>query len=169
MAREKVELTIPTLIILLSLITGTLIYFIPRPIITQIYENYAENYQVIEVNPRVFIYLDTNSSITIRRNEPIQIELIRGGASFDIEEAKSKILDQLEIIIGDARITNKGTRFNIKIYDKRSEITITDGQIELHLPSQKYLIDSGRKIEIDNNQIITDNIINRTEVPPWLK
>ncbi len=169
MAREKIELTIPTLSILLSLITGTLIYFIPHPIITQIYENYAESYQVIEVNPGVFIYLDTDSSITIRRNEPIQIELIRGEASFDIQEAKSKILNQLEIIIGDARISNKGTRFNIKIHDKRSEITITDGQIELHLPFQKYLIDSGRKVEIDNNQIIADTIINRTEVSPWLK
>lgn len=169
MVREKVELTIPTLVILLSLITGVLIYFVPRPIITQIYENYSESYQVIEVNPRVFIYLDMDSLITIRRNEPIQIELIRGEASFDIREAQSRISDQLEIIIGDARITNKGTRFNIRIHNKHSEIAITDGQIELHLPSQKYLIGSGRKVEFNNNQIITDNIINRTEVSPWLQ
>lgn len=80
MAREKAEFNIPTLSILLALITSTIIYFIPRPISTQFYENYSESYQIIEVSPRVFIYLDPDSSITIRRNEPIQIELIRGEA-----------------------------------------------------------------------------------------
>ncbi|MBK7353015.1 MAG: hypothetical protein IPJ05_04860 [Nitrosomonas sp.] len=96
MAREKAEFNIPTLSILLALITSTIIYFIPRPISTQFYENYSESYQIIEVSPRVFIYLDPDSSITIRRNEPIQIELIRGEAFFDIQN-KSKTLDQLEV------------------------------------------------------------------------
>ncbi len=165
MAREKAEFNIPTLSILLALITSTIIYFIPRPISTQFYENYSESYQIIEVSPRVFIYLDPDSSITIRRNEPIQIELIRGEAFFDIQN-KSKTLDQLEVIIGSTRIINMGTQFNIRMQNKGSEIAITDGQIELQLSSQKYLIGSGRKVEFDNNQIITDSIISRTELSP---
>ncbi|MBK7353014.1 MAG: hypothetical protein IPI97_15285 [Nitrosomonas sp.] len=59
-----------------------------------------------------------------------------------------------------------GTQFNIRIQNKGSEIAITDGQIELQLSSQKYLIGSGRKVEFDNNQIITDSIISRTELSP---
>lgn len=167
MAREKAEFTAPKLSILLALITSTFIYFIPHPVDTQIYENYSDNYQIIEVNPQVFIYLDADSSITVRRNNPIQVELIRGEAFFDIQ-AKSKVLHQLEIMIGNARIFNMGTQFNIKMQNESSEIAITDGQIELQLSSQTYLISSGRKVEFNKNQIITDSIIiNRSEVTPW--
>ena len=168
MAREKAESTIPTLGISLALITSTLIYFIPHPIDTQIYENYSENYQVIELNPQVFIHLDADSSITIRRNKPIQIELIRGEAFFDIQ-TKSKILDQLEIIIGNTRISNMGTRFSITMQKKNHEIVITDGQVELQLPARKYIIGAGRKVEFDDYHIIRDSMVKDIRVSPWLK
>lgn len=167
MAREKAESTIPTLGISLALIISTLIYFIPHPIDTQIYENYSKNYQVIEVNPQVFIHLDAGSSITIRRNKPIQIELIRGEAFFDIQ-TKSKILDQLEIIIGSARISNMGTRFNIAMQEKSHEIVITDGQVELQLPAKKYIIGAGRKVEFDDYHIIGDSMVKDVKLSPWL-
>ena len=165
MVREKAESTTPTLGISLALITSPLIYFIPHPIDTQIYENYSESYQAIEVNPQIFIYLDPGSSITIRRNEPIQIELIRGEAFFNIQ-TKSKILDQLEIIIGNARISNMGTRFSIRMQKKSHEITITDGQVELQLPSNKYIINAGRKVEFDDYHIIEDSIIKDAKLFP---
>jgi len=167
MAREKAESTIPTLGISLALITSTLIYFIPHPIDTQIHENYSESYQVIEVNPQVFIYLDVGSSITIRRNKPIQIELIRGEAFFDIQ-TKSKTLDQLEIIIGNARISNMGTRFSITMQKKSHEIVITDGQVELQLPAKRYIIGAGRKVEFDDYHMIEDSMVTDAKASPWI-
>lgn len=142
------------------------IYLIPPPITTQLYETASEQCQSIKVIPEITIDLATNSAVTVKKDVPLQIELLRGEAYFDVY-ATQKSGGQLEVIVGSARIKNTGTRFSIKMQKKGGVIAVAEGQVTLQIGAQSHVIGKGRQISFNAADIVSDARITAAEIAPW--
>jgi ferric-dicitrate binding protein FerR (iron transport regulator) len=152
--------------VLLVIAASFLIYIIPHPTTTRLYETASEQYLTIKVTPEITIDLDTNSSVAVKKDDSIQIELLRGEAYFDVHSTQENG-DKLEIILGNARIRNTGTRFSIRRQKNGGDIAIAEGQIELQIGTQTLAIGAGRLINFDTTRIINEAIIASSEIAPW--
>lgn len=162
--RKKIILSVSS--VLLVMAASFLIYFIPGPTTIQLYETAPGQYQTIEITPEITIDLDGASSVAVKKSQPIQVELLRGEVYFVVHAAQ-KNSDQLEVILGNARIKHIGTRFVIRMEKNGGIIAVSEGQVELQIGNLNRVIGAGKQISFNATTIIGEASITATDIAPW--
>lgn len=160
--RRKVILSVFS--VLLVIAASFLIYFIPHPTTIQLYETTPGQYQTIEITPEIIIDLNDASSVAVKKSQPIQVELLRGEAYFDVHTTQN---DQLEVILGNARIKHIGTRFVIRMEKNGGVIAVNEGQVELQIGNLNQVIGAGRQTSFNATTIVGEASISPAEIAPW--
>jgi ferric-dicitrate binding protein FerR (iron transport regulator) len=158
---------LPFLSAAVAMLAGALIFIIPPPQSTQLYETAVEQYQHFTIEPDINIDLNENSAITVTNSQPTKIELLRGSAYFDVEGGRGTG-SKLEAIVGNARIRDIGARFSLKVLNNGDgSVAIADGQIEIYIGSLTHLIQAGQQVDFDKTHIIKEASIVGTDIAPW--
>ena len=150
----------------IAMSVGALIFILPPPLSTQLYETTTGQYQRIELSPVVSVELDQNSSITVTNSEPPRVEIIQGSAYFS-GSSTGEDTRRLEIIMGDVRFWDKGADFSLQTINYSSNIAINSGQLEMIIGDQSRLVLAGQRINFDNKHVIEESSIAGLEIAPW--
>lgn len=157
---------LPFLSATMAMLAGALIFVLPPPLSTQLYETTTGQYQRIELTPVVSVELDANSSITVTNSEPPRVEIIQGNTYFS---GSSIVADanRLEVVTGDVRFRDMGADFSLQTINNSSKIAITSGQLEMTIGDQTRLILAGQRIDFDNKQVIEESSVVGLDIAPW--
>lgn len=89
---------------------------------------------------------------------------MRGEAYFDVHTTQN---DQLEVILGNARIKHIGTRFVIRMEKNGGVIAVNEGQVELRIGNLNQVIGAGRQTSFNATTIVGEASISPAEIAPW--
>src|SRR5690606_9287509 len=116
------------------------------------------------VTPDIEIALDTDSSIAITDNQPIQMELFKGNVYFNI---RRDVMENIRIKIGEAFIDDVGTRFSIRMNKDGSRIiSVAEGRLKINVASGTYLVNALEQVDFDNVKISRHRLISKRDVAP---
>ncbi|MCH9639919.1 MAG: FecR family protein [Betaproteobacteria bacterium] len=163
---RKKKFLLPFFSAAIAMSVGALIFILPPPLSTQLYETTADQYQRIELSPVVSVELDENSSITVTNSEPPRVEIIQGNTYFSGNSSSAKT-NRLEIITGNVRFWDMGANFSLQTINNSSNIAINSGQLEMIIGDQSRLVLAGQRIDFDNNQVIEESSVVGLEIAPW--
>ncbi len=154
---------IPFITAALAALTSGVIFILPAPQSTQLYEN-KETYTLnISVTPDILIDLDSNSAMTVTNSKPLSVELLHGNAYFEINN------EELKITSGSINVTATATHFSLEKLTTGNRIAISDGQVSINIGALTQDINAGQQIDFDNSKAIKEVSITGSDVATWRK
>lgn len=163
--RQK-KFILPFLSAAVVMLMGALIFILPPPLATQFHETKAGQYQRVTLTPGITVELDERSAIAVTNSEPLSIELIKGNAYFDNNNASAPI-QALEISVGDVRFLDNGASFSLETLKNGGSVAISNGQMEINIGGQVHSASAGQRINFNNNRIIEELSIVDTDIASW--
>jgi len=159
--RFSVHSAIMSVCVLLGMMT----WYFGKPHSVRFYETKSETQLAASIAPDIDMTLDIRSSVSVKENQPLQVELFKGNVYFDI---KKNAHNQLEVKVGNAIIKNTGTRFSIRMQkDGSSHIAVADGHIKIQVASGIYQISALEQAEFDDARISKHSRITERDIAPW--
>ncbi|SDI06734.1 FecR domain-containing protein [Nitrosomonas sp. Nm132] len=152
-------------IISVCIMLGLMTWYFGKPPSIRFYEATSEEQLATAIAPGIDMALDTRSSIAVKEDQPLQVELFKGNVYFDI---KKNATNQLEAKVGNAIIKNFGTRFSIQMQkDGNNHIAVADGYIKIHVASGVYQINASEQADFDDTSVSKHQLITDRNIAPW--
>ncbi|SFE04059.1 FecR domain-containing protein [Nitrosomonas sp. Nm166] len=144
---------------------GLMTWYFGKPHSIRFYETKSEKPLTATIAPNIDMALDIHSSIAVKDDKPLQVELFKGNVYFDVKEnAASK----LEVKVGKALIKDIGTRFSIQMHkDGNNHIAVADGYIKIYVASGVYQISALEQADFDDVGISKHSLTTERDIAPW--
>ncbi len=144
---------------------GLMTWYFGKPPSIRFYETKQEEQLTTAIAPGIDMALDTSSSIAVKVEHPLQVELFKGNVYFDIDKNAP---DQLEAKIGNTLIKGSGTRCSIQMSKNgNNHVAVADGHIKIHLASGIYQINAFEQANFDDDGISQHRLIPDRNIAPW--
>lgn len=144
---------------------GLMTWYFGKPHSIRFYETTLEEQLATAIAPGIDMALDTGSSIAVKVDQPLQVELFKGNVYFDI---KKNTNNQLEAKVGNAIIKGFGTRCTIQKHkDGNNLVAVADGHVKIHLASGVYQINAFEQADFDDAGISQHRLIPDRNIAPW--
>ncbi len=152
-------------ILSIGLLLGLLSWYISKPQSFRLYETPIGQHMAIDVTTDIAIALDSNSSVSVTDNKPLQIELLKGNVYFDISK---DAVNKPTVQVGNVLFENVAARFSIRKHKNgEATISVATGQIGIHLASSVYLISALEQADFDDYKMSKHRLISTYDVAPW--
>ncbi|MBY0474276.1 MAG: FecR family protein [Nitrosomonas sp.] len=152
-------------IIGICVLLGLMTWHFGKPQSIRFYETNSDAQLATSIAPGIDMTLDMHSSVTVKYNQSLQVELLKGNVYFDIHK---NAVNQLEVKVGNAIIKNYGTRFSIQLHKGGgSHIAVADGNIKIHVASGVYQISAFEQADFDDAGISKHRLITARDIAPW--
>lgn len=116
---------------------------------------------VLEGGTRVSLNGDTR--VLLDRSDPQFARLLHGEANFDIANGDSK---QFQVEVGDARLVDIGTSFNVLKTDAVTEVQVAEGAIEYRSGGAVVRVDAGEQLRASADELLMSKV-DPSEVASW--
>jgi ferric-dicitrate binding protein FerR (iron transport regulator) len=144
---------------------GWMTWYFGKPPSIRFYETKQEEQLATAIAPGIDMTLDVSSSIAVKLEHPLQIELFKGNVYFDIDKNTP---NQLEAKVGNALIRGAGTRCSIHMSENGNKhVAVADGHIKIHLASGIYQINAFEQADFNDNGISQHRLIADRNIAPW--
>jgi len=145
---------------------GLMTWYFGKPDSIRLYETTSEEQLATAIAPSIDMALDTSSSIAVKVDQPIKVELFKGSVYFDINKNAT---NQLEAKVGNTIIKGINTRCSIQMHKNgNSHVAVADGYINIHVASGVYQINAFEQADFDDNSISKHRLIADRNIAPWL-
>ena len=149
----------------ICLLLGLLSWYISKPQSIRLYETSIGQHLAVYMTADVAISLDSNSSVTVTKNKPLQIELLKGNAYFDIGKDAINIPT---VQVGNVLFEDTAARFSIRKHNNGGgTVSVAIGQISIRLASSTYMIHALEQADFNDNRMSNHQIISTHDVAPW--
>ncbi len=137
-------------ILSVGLLLGLLSWHLSKPQSIRLYETPIGQHLAIDVTADVAIVLDSNSSVSVTDNKPLQIELLKGNIYFDISHVA---INKPIVQVGNVLFEDAAARFSIRKHkNSGGTVSVARGQIGIHLASSVYLISALEQADFDDTE-----------------
>lgn len=89
------------------------------------------------------VILNGGTKLVLHKNAPRQVELANGEALFEIHHNPS---DPFVVSVGDTRLVDVGTTFNVVGDDGALEVKVSQGAVDYRLGQQRIRVDAGNAL-----------------------
>jgi transmembrane sensor len=151
-----------------ALLAATIALFVLRPSAFQAprFESIvtaAGSREAIVIDKDARVTLNGNSRFAMERGNRREARLLYGEASFEVVHQPSK---PLEVGVGDARIVDIGTRFNVRFDGRQTEISVADGEVEYQSKGMTVRLGAGQMLKSGPGEVRT-SFVERSSVASW--
>lgn len=166
-SRLKTALTRSAAVIAIAAIAGTALYLATRDRGTQIYATNIGSRKTLSLPDGSQIELNTNTTLRISKADNRRIWLDRGEAFFQVVHNPNH---PFTVDIGQRRITDLGTKFDVRHDDAHLKISVLEGSVSLAsktdntqsliLTRGDSVIGNGNSLKVKNAppQLVTDEL-----------
>lgn len=158
--RFMVHCAIMSICVMLGLMT----WYFGKPPSIRLYETTIEEQLTTTIAPGIDMALDTRSSLAVKEDQPLQVELFRGNVYFDIKE---HVANQFEAKVGNVIIKDVGTRFSIQMNKNGNHVAVEEGYIKIHVASGVYQINALEQADFDDINVSKHRKIADRDIAPW--
>lgn len=133
----------------------------------------APSYETIVTAPgtRKAIVIDKGARVTLNGRTRFAMErsnrriaqLLYGEASFEVRHEPS---NPFEISVGDARIVDVGTRFNVRFDGQETQISVAEGEVQYQANGMTVRLAGGHMLKAGPNEVQTSPV-DRSTVGSW--
>jgi transmembrane sensor len=133
----------------------------------------APSYETIATAPgtRQAIVIDKGARVTLNGQTRFAMErgnrriaqLLYGEASFEVRHEPS---NPFEVGVGDARIVDVGTRFNVRFDGRETQISVAEGEVQYRAKGMTVRLGAGRTLKAGPNEVQTSPV-DRSAVGSW--
>lgn len=163
---RRKKFLLPFLSAAIAMLMGALIFILPPPLATQLYETTTDQYQSVTITQEITVELDERSAITVTNSEPPRIELLMGNVYFDSKNTSGDA-QKLEITVDDVRFLDMGASFSLETLRNGGSIAITNGQIEMNIDGQVRSLSAGQRINFNNQCVIDESSTAGMDIASW--
>lgn len=148
-----------------GLLLGLLSWYFSKPQSFRLYETLVGQHLAIDVTTDVAIALDSNSLVSVTDNKPLQIELLKGNAYFDISKDTT---NKPTVQVGNVLFEDVAARFSIRKHKNGGgTVSVATGQVGIQLASSVYLINAFEQADFDAYKISNRQLISTQDIAPW--
>jgi transmembrane sensor len=143
-----------------------LVFIRPAAFVQPAYETFATapgTRQAIVIDKGMRVTLNGKTRLAVERGHPRIARLLYGEASFEVTHEPS---NPLEVGVGDARIVDMGTRFNVRFDGKETEVSVAEGEVEYRTRGMTVGLGAGQMLKADRNEVRTSPV-DRSIVGSW--
>ncbi len=151
-------------IIGICLLLGLLSWYISKPQSIRLYETSAGQHLAVDVATDVTIALDSNSSVAVTYDKPLQIELLKGNIYFDIGKDAINIPT---VQVGNVLFEDTTARFSIRKNNNGGTVSVATGQVGIQLVSSTQRVNALEQADFDDYRISNHQLISTQDVAPW--
>ena len=145
-------------------ILGLLTWYFSKPQSIRFYETKTEPLMTSIVSG-IDLAIDAGSSVAIKDSQPLQVELFKGGAYFDIN---SNAGNTLEVKVGNVVIRDIGTRFSIRMNkDGSANVAVAEGYVKIYVASGAFQLNALEQAEFDDHNISKHRLVTEGDIAPW--
>ncbi|SDY58854.1 FecR domain-containing protein [Nitrosomonas halophila] len=149
----------------IGVILGLMTWYFGKPHSIRFYETTVEERLATAIAPGIDMALDVGSSIAVRADQPIKVELFKGNVYFDIDKNAAHLL---EAKVGNTLIEGYGTRCSIQMHtDGHHHVAVAEGHIKIHVASGVYQINASEQADFDDQSISRHRLIADRNIAPW--
>lgn len=144
---------------------GLLSWYFGKPPSIRFYETTSEEQLATAIAPGIDMALDTRSSVAVKEDRPLQIEMFKGNVYFDIDKNTA---NQLEAKVGNAIIKGFDTRCSIQMHkDGNNHVAVAEGYIKIHVASGVYQINASEQADFDDVTVSKHRLLIDRNIAPW--
>lgn len=145
-----------------AILVGLTYFFAINSNETQLAENGKKTNFLLPDNSEVV--LNSGSKIEYKNwnwNSNRKLDL-NGEAYFKVAKGKT-----FEVNTNLGKVTVLGTQFNVKVREKRLDVTCYEGRVKVKHNSTEIIITKGQSVSFDNNKPV-ENLVNNDLKPEWI-
>ncbi|TXI16809.1 MAG: iron dicitrate transport regulator FecR [Nitrosomonas sp.] len=145
-------------------ILGLLTWYFSKPQSIRFYETKAEPLMTSVVSG-IDLALDAGSSVAVKDSHPMQVELFKGSAYFEIN---TSAVNTLEVKVGRVVIRDIGTRFSIRMNkDGSANVAVAEGYVKIYVSSGAFQINALEQADFDDHNISKHRLVTERDIAPW--
>lgn len=145
-------------------ILGMMTWYFGKPHSIRFYETTSEEQLATAIAPGIDMTLDTSSSVAVKEDHPLQVELFKGNVYINFNKNANK---QLEAKVGNAIIMGFGPRCAIlKRKDGNNQVAVADGYIKIHVTSGEYQINAFEQADFDDTTVSKHRLLTDLNIAP---
>lgn len=138
-------------------------WLFPRQVETLHYQTTPGQHLTVAVAEGIEAVLDADSAISVARSEPPRIELLRGDVYFAVDRAGGG----LEVMAGQTRIRDIGTRFAVAVREHGGHVAVAEGMVEIQAGGTHRTAAAGLRVDFDGTGITGEKHLAAEDVAPW--